>query len=337
MNTSRRSFLKQFGLGATGLGLAGSLSRSLLADALRGDLFFNISLAQWSMAGDFFRGDLTNMDFPAKAKNDFGIDAIEYVNQFWKDKATDMAYLTELKQRTDDLGVRNVLIMVDGEGALDHEDAAERQAAVENHYRWIEAAKFLGCHSIRVNLDRARSEPDTDPEVLLATAVDGFGKLVAFGADHEIGVIIENHGGRASDAGFLVRVVQGVGNPYAGLLPDFGNYCIKMGRPAERTPEAMAAVRCEDQYDPYLGVEEMMPYAKGVSAKSHRFDENGDEAQTDFRRMLEIVKAAGFSGYVGIEYEGGFMAMRDPERYLSNDEGIRATKRLLERIGAELS
>jgi sugar phosphate isomerase/epimerase len=279
-------------------------------------LFFKISLAEWSLHKMLFDKKLDNLDFPAKAKNDFGIDAVEYVNQFFKDKAKDTAYLTELKKRTDDLGVTNVLIMIDGEGFLGSTDAKERMKAVENHYQWVEAAKFLGCHSIRVNA----YGKGTAEEVSKA-AIDGLGKLSEFAEKVGINVIVENHGSYSSDGTWLANVMKSVGKPNCGTLPDFGNFCMKYKNDDWKQG-------CENMYDRYKGVEEMMPFAKGVSAKSNVFDAEGNEANMDYRRLLQIVKNAGYTGYIGIEYEGS---------ELSEEEGVRATKKLLEKVGAELS
>jgi sugar phosphate isomerase/epimerase len=274
--------------------------------------FFKISLAEWSLHKMLFDKKLDNLDFPAKAKNDFGIDAVEYVNQFFKDKAKDNTYLTELKKRADDLAVTNVLIMIDGEGNLGDTNAKERLKAVENHYKWVEAAKFLGCHSIRVNA----YGKGTSEEVSKA-AIEGLGKLSEFAAKAQIGVIVENHGSYSSDGTWLANVMKTVGNPNCGTLPDFGNFCM------ERSKEG-----CAKEYDRYKGVSEMMPFAKGVSAKSNVFDADGNEKNMDYRKLLQIVKDAGYTGYVGIEYEGS---------ELSEEEGIKATKKLLEKVGAELS
>lgn len=279
-------------------------------------LFFKISLAEWSLHKMLFDKKLDNLDFPAKAKNDFGINAVEYVNQFFKDKAKDTAYLTELKKRTDDLGVTNVLIMIDGEGFLGSTDAKERMKAVENHYQWVEAAKFLGCHSIRVNA----YGKGTAEEVAKA-AIDGLGKLSEFAEKVGINVIVENHGSYSSDGAWLANVMKSVGKSNCGTLPDFGNFCMKYKNDDWKQG-------CENMYDRYKGVEEMMPFAKGVSAKSNVFDAEGNEANMDYRRLLQIVKNAGYTGYIGIEYEGN---------ELSEEEGIRATKKLLEKVGAELS
>ncbi|MEX2364639.1 MAG: TIM barrel protein [Balneolaceae bacterium] len=273
-------------------------------------------MAQYSLHRALYSGELTTLDFPAKAKNDFGIDAVEYVNQFFADKAEDFDYLAQLKNRTEELGVQNLLIMVDGEGLLSSPNKKERSEAVKNHQKWVDAAKFLGCHSIRVNLNGASSK-----EEWIAASVDGLGKLVEYGADNSIHIIVENHGGLSSNASFLTEVLNQIGSEYAGTLPDFGNFCIR------RDSEKLYERECVEEYDKYLGVKEMMPFAQGVSAKSYDFNERGNETTIDFLKMLTIIKDAGFSGYIGIEYEGN---------RLSEDEGIRATKKLLEKIRNEL-
>jgi sugar phosphate isomerase/epimerase len=269
--------------------------------------WFRISLAQWSLNRALFGGSLDNLDFPVMARRDFGIDTVEYVNQFFMDKATDLAYLAQLKQRCDDNGVTSGLIMCDREGALGDADAAARTLAVENHYKWVEAAKFLGCHSIRVNAQSSGTR-----EAQLGYAVDGLRRLAQFGAQHGINVIVENHGGYSSDGKWLASVIQQVALPNCGTLPDFGNFTVSQGQ----------------VYDRYLGVTELMPFAKGVSAKSYAFDAQGNETTIDFRRMLSIVRDAGFRGYIGVEFEG---------RNMEEAAGIRATKALLERLRPELA
>jgi sugar phosphate isomerase/epimerase len=276
------------------------------------DLFFKISLAEWSLNKQLFGGQMTNLDFPAKAKNDFGIDAVEYVNQFFKDKAKDKGYLSDLKKRCDDLGVTSVLIMCDGEGGLGDTQAARRMEAVENHKKWVEAAQFLGCHSIRVNAYGEGSRED-----VAKAATDGLAQLSQFAKDYKINVIVENHGSYSSDGKWLSQVIADTKMDNCGTLPDFGNFCIVQGEG-----------ECKEWYDRYTGTREMMPYAKGVSAKTMAFDEQGNCKETDYEKMLRIVKDAGYRGYIGIEYEGSGM---------SEDEGIRATKSLLERVGAAIS
>jgi sugar phosphate isomerase/epimerase len=267
---------------------------------------FDISLAQWSLHRAHQAGKMKNMDFPAAAKNDYGITGVEYVNQFWKDKAQDQAYLKELKQRCADLGVTSVLIMCDGEGNLGDPDDAKRAQAVDNHKKWVEAAKFLGCHSIRVN---AATGDKGTPAEQGKRAADGLRALATFAQPHGINVIVENHGGLSSNGEWLAATIKEVGLPNAGTLPDFGNF---------------------HGYDRYKGVDETMPYAKGVSAKSHDFDPaTGDETRTDYRKMLDlVVNKHKYNGWIGIEYEGGV---------LDEPAGIRATKALLEKIRSEMA
>ncbi|GJM34029.1 MAG: xylose isomerase [Saprospiraceae bacterium] len=272
------------------------------------ELFFKISLAQWSLHRTLRNGQLQNLDFAATARNDFGIEGIEYVNQFFKDKAKDMEYLAEMKKRAEDNGVESLLIMVDGEGNLGEMDDAKRKISVENHFKWVDAAHFLGCHSIRVNAGGA----GTMPEVAKAAA-QSLGEISDYASKAGLNVIVENHGGYSSNGEWLAGVMKAVGKPNCGTLPDFGNFCIQK-----------EADKCIEEYDRYKGVTELMPFAKAVSAKSHDFGENGQEIHTDYAKMLKIVKDAGYSGFIGIEYEGSG---------LSEVEGIKATKALLESAG----
>ncbi|MEQ8848626.1 sugar phosphate isomerase/epimerase family protein [Botrimarina sp.] len=268
---------------------------------------FRISLAEWSLHRSLGRDGEDNLRFPRIAKEEFGIDAVEYVNQFFKDKATDSAYLAELNQRCDDLGVRSLLIMVDGEGALGDADEGQRKQAVENHKKWLEAARTLGCHSIRVNAQSSGSYAEQ-----LALAADGLGRLGEVADQYGLSVLVENHGGLSSNGAWLAGVMRRVGRPNVGTLPDFGNFCIS-GR---GTPDAV-------WYDRYQGMKDLMPFAKAVSAKSHNFNEAGEETDSDYARIMKIVLNAGYSGYVGIEWEGD-----EPSEY----EGVRLTKQLLERV-----
>ncbi|MFA7473268.1 MAG: TIM barrel protein [Spirosomataceae bacterium] len=310
MEQSRRDFLKKTAFAAMGAGLLPGLA----CQGNEKKLFFEISLAEWSLHRTLRAGKLDNLDFAATAKNEFGIDIIEYVNQFFKDKAEDTAYLKDLLQRSKDNGVRNHLIMIDGEGGLGDTDDAARTQAVENHYKWVEAAKFLECETIRVNAYGEGSADDVG-----AAAVDGLGRLGEFAAKVGINVIVENHGGYSSNGTWLANVMKQVNRDNVGTLPDFGNFCV------QRDPNDWKI--CIDEYDRYQGTQELMPYAKGVSAKSYDFDEKGDVIETDYYRMLKIVKDAGFKGIIGIEYEGDSVSEYD---------GIRATKLALERVGAQI-
>jgi sugar phosphate isomerase/epimerase len=303
MHVSRRDFLKQAGATA----LAAATFTDLFAGPSK-KLWFDISLAEWSLHKELFAKKLTNLDFPELARKEFGISIVEYVNQFFKDKAEDKTYLADLLKRSKDNGITNNLIMIDGEGGLGELDAAVRNKAVENHYKWVEAAKYLGCKTIRVNA----FGKGTNEEIAKA-AVEGLGKLGEFAKKTGINVIVENHGGSSSNGQWLSGVMKQVNMKNVGTLPDFGNFCI-----------TRKAGGCEESYDRYQGTKELMPFAKGVSAKTYDFDEKGNCIETDYTKILKIVKDSGFRGIAGIEYEGS---------KLSEYDGIKATKALLERVG----
>lgn len=289
---SRRDFIRTLGLATAGLALAPNL------DVFAGKKkWFEISLAEWSLHRTIGKGELKNIDFPELAAKKFGIYGVEYVNGFFKDKAKDMTYLKDLNDRAKSNGVKNVLIMIDGEGELAGADEAKRKQAVENHYKWIDAAHFLGCTSVRVNAAGKGTK-----EEMKGKMVESLSTLADYGKKAKINVVVENHGGVSSLGDWLSDVLKTVGKKNCGALPDFGNFY---------------------EYDRYQGVIDLMPYAKGVSAKSHDFDENGNEKGIDYAKMMDIVKKAGYKGYVGIEYEGSRM---------SEVDGILATKALLERF-----
>jgi L-ribulose-5-phosphate 3-epimerase len=285
----RRSSIFTAGAGAWalawGCGVRPSAMGGMSAPAMGTDPLFSISLAQWSLHRTLFAGELEPLDFPAAARDRYGLGAVEYVNQFFRDRARDAAWLARLRRSAEAAGVRSLLIMVDGEGALGDPAAGERAAAVENHRKWLDAASSLGCHSIRVN---ASSRGSREEQARLAA--DGLRRLCEHAEAHDLHVIVENHGGLSSDGAWLADVMERTGHPLAGTLPDFGNFRVS-GDP-------------EIWYDRYQGVRELMPYAEAVSAKSHEFDEAGGETRTDYRRMMRIVLDAGYRGHVGIEYEG---------------------------------
>ena len=244
----------------------------------------------------------------------------------------DQAYLAEMKKRVEDHGMTSVLIMCDRVGNLGNPDAVKRTAAVEGHYAWLEAAKFLGCHSLRVN---AASDPTLNPEMQSDLCTEGLRRLSEKAATMGLNVIVENHGGLSSNGAWLSQAIKNVGLPNCGTLPDFGNFYIVKNRGDVAQYEKEKALYAGDPaykedekglaYDRYLGTKELMPYAKGVSAKSHDFDAQGNETHTDFVKMMEIVKEAGYRGHVGIEYEGD---------QLGEVEGIQKTKALLDRVFA---
>lgn len=313
MQENRREFIKKIGLATAAIGFSdiptfGSLVKKP---------WFQISLAEWSVHKAIFSGKLDNLDFPAKAVNDFGINIVEYVNTCFKSKTktfkengADATYLAELLKRCNDNGVKNHLIMCDAEGNLGEADIAKRKETVENHYKWIEAAKYLGCKTIRVNAGGTGTA-----EEVAKTAADGLFMLGEFAAKSSINVIVENHGSYSSNAKWLSGVMKTVNLKNVGTLPDFGNFCITRNKADWRN--------CEEEYDRYLGVKELMPFAKGVSAKSNNFKANGDEEVMDYVKLLDIVKKSGFKGIIGIEYEGD---------KLSEDDGIKATLKLLKKI-----
>jgi len=282
-----------------------------------GNSFFEISLAEWSLHNSIFANRISNLEFPVIARKEFDIGTVEYVNQFFKDKARDRSYLQELLHRCNDHGIRNHLIMCDDEGPLADPDDQKRLIAVENHYKWVEAAKFLSCSSIRVNTFGEGTAQDVQQ-----AAIDGISRLAEFADQEAINILVENHGGYTSDGKWLVDLIEGVNKENVGSLPDFGNFCMK------RENDASHYGKCLEEYDRYLGVTELMPFAKGVSAKSMRFDADGNCIETDYYRMLKIVRDSGFHGYIGIEYSSTN----------ANDEaeGIRKTKTLIERVARSI-
>jgi L-ribulose-5-phosphate 3-epimerase len=307
----RRGFVRRMTAGAAGLVLGyGSSGRSGIpryAKASEGsggaaDPPFAISLAEWSLHRELGAGKLDHLEFPRVASRDFGITAVEYVNTFFEAGATDQAYLMTLNDRCQSEGVRSLLIMCDGLGRLGDPDEATRTTAVQNHYPWVEAARLLGCHSIRVN---AASEGSWEEQKELAA--DGLNRLAGFADGYGINVLVENHGGLSSNGRWLASVIEAGDHPRLGTLPDFGNFRISES----------------ERYDNYVGVEQLMPYARAVSAKSHDFDASGEETTLDYEELIRIVLDSGYRGWVGIEYEGNRLGER---------EGVRRTKALLETV-----
>lgn len=302
---SRRSFVRGAlaGGAAFGLGIRPSWGAEVSGQPAAGKIGeFRISLAQWSLHNALFKKQLDNLDFPKVAREQYGIEGVEFVNQFFKNKARDDSYLKDLKSRASDHGVTCVLIMIDGEGDLSDPNKTERDKAVENHKAWVDAAAALGCHAIRVNTGHHYSPTD------VGNVAEACSALTEYGEKHKIHIICENHGGPSSNPDALLALIKAVKKPGFGTLPDFGNF------PKDRHGKY--------SIDVYDAIARMMPYAKGVSAKSYDF-RDGKEISLDYARILKIVTDSGYKGYVGIEYEGS----RLPE-----PEGIRATKKLLEAL-----
>ena len=329
MDYSRREALKKIGMATAGLAVSGTVKALDSESKLP---FYQISLAQWSLHRAYYgksfgrpdfrkllttnpaavlQGDIDPINFPLLAKREFGISAIEYVNNFYLSKGTDQKYWKEMKSRCDGEGVKSILIMCNLEGNLGDPDEQARLKAVHNHHKWIDIAAVLGCHSIRVNAEGTGTMND-----LKSAVVDGLGKLTDYGAAHRINVIVENHGGYSSDGKWLSEVIRQVDSKYCGTLPDFGNFCI------EKVKD-----QCLKQYDRYQGIAELLPFAKGLSAKSEEFSENGEEKNCDFGMIMKLARKSGFAGYVGIEYAG---------KTLSEPDGIMATRKLLEKVGCRV-
>ncbi len=278
--------------------------------------FFDLSLAQWSMHRMIREEGVDPYSFAEKAKG-WGFTGLEYVSQLYNPELEEAGYSEEAmaafvsksNAEAEKYGLKNVLIMVDGQGNLAVSDEAERNETVEKHKKWVDAAAAMGCHAIRVNLNGS-----SDPEEWKANSVDGLTKLGEYAKTKNINVLVENHGGLSSNAALHAEVMQQVTLDNVGTLPDFGNFCIRRNDPKDW------ASGCAEMYDIYQGVKELMPYAKAVSAKSHEFDAQGNEREIDYVKMLQIVKDAGYTGFIGVEYEG---------RELGEEAGIKATRDLL--------
>lgn len=309
---NRRRFLKQSLVASGALGLF-SFEKGL-SSPLPG---IELSLAEWSLHRTIREGKLDHLNFPAKAR-EFGIGAVEYVNGLFggskmnfKEAANNQEYLNELLKRSKDAGVVNHLLMVDEEGPLALPKDKKRLKAVENHRKWLEAARLLGCKTVRVNL-----HGKGDPEDKKTASVDSLGRLGEIGKEMDLNIVVENHGSESSKGFWMADVMRGVNMQNVGTLPDFGNFCISH-------PWGTTQGECKNAYDRYKGIEEMLPFAKGaVSAKSYDFDGNGEQPLIDYERLLTLIKAANFKGYIGIEFEGFTQ---------SEEDGIRKTKALLER------
>ena len=316
----RRKFIQNslsLGLGAAALSTlsANTLAESFLSPNLSNSPFFKLSLAQWSLHNAIQKGELDPYDFAAKAK-ELGFEGIEYVNQLYTDvtKAKNKGnalktFIAQSNAQAKQHSVENVLIMIDGEGDLAVPSLSERNKAIENHKIWVETAAAMGCHSIRINLFGERNE-----QAWKAQSAESMLKLGEFAAPYQVNIIVENHGYLSSNAALVMDMLEEVNRPNCGTLPDFGNFCL------ERSEGARWGGACVKEYDSYKGVEELMPRAFAVSAKSHDFDSQGNETNTDYLRMLKLVKSAGYNGFIGVEYEGGG---------LSEIKGILATKNLL--------
>lgn len=285
------------------------MGRKVISNPLDSEL--KLSLAQYSLHRTIRNGELDNLDFAMMAQR-LGFSAVEYVSQFFQDKSKDGSYLKEMKSRAADNGIRSLLIMVDLEGHISDVDKLKRNKAIENHKKWIDAAAYLECHSIRINLfgNQGREE-------VAKAAVEGLNKLCDISEKANIDVLVENHGQYSSDGAWLADVMKRVDRKSCGTLPDFGNFCVR------REGGELWGAPCVEEYDKYKGVEEMLPFAKAISAKSFEFDDEGNEIGIDFYKMMDLIIKSNYQGYIGVEYEGSKH---------SEIEGIQLTKELLERV-----
>jgi L-ribulose-5-phosphate 3-epimerase len=304
---SRRNFLRAAASTIAGLGaLPGGVAVARAEDARGGPMPFKLSLSQRSLHREFAASRLDPLDFPRVASG-YGLDAVEYVSEFYKSKLTDKAYLAELKRRAAGEGVWSELILITGEGELGAPDERSRRRAVDNHKKWVEAAAFLGCHAVSVV---ATSQGNEDDQVNWVS--DGLRRLCKFSDPFGIDILVGNQAGFSANGSWLVEVLNAVGHARCGSRPDFGNFNLGDGR----------------EYDRYQGVRELMPFARAVSAKASDFDDRGEETRINYVQMLKVVTDAGYHGYVGIEYDGN---------RLSEQTGIGRTKQLLERVRTRLA
>lgn len=314
---NRRNFIEKstkasIALSVLGLYSCKTLNNTKIDLKSANDLFFKISLAQWSFHRALKSNKMNHLDFASKSRS-FGCEGLEYVSGFFNDKAKDFTFLKEMNLRANTEGQKNVLIMVDGEGSLADANSNERLKAIENHYKWIEAAHFLGCHAIRVNLAGGIIKEDA-----IKASVDSLSTLSEFAKKSNINILVENHGGFSSNGDWMHDVFSQIKQPNCGTLPDFGNFCIN--KDAEKN--------CIEAYDRYKGIQQLLPFAKAVSAKSYAFDTDGNETTIDFLKVMKLVKDINYTGFVGIEFEGN---------EVSEEKGIELTRDLLIKVGKQLS
>lgn len=300
----RRTFIRNSVIGATAL-----VSTPLLAQCTH-EKELKISLAQWSLHRSFRDGSLDPVNFASIAMEKYGINAIEFVNGLYPDRARDEAFWNKMRTRSADAGVQNLILMVDDEGELGAASENERLKSVENHYKWVNVAKLLGCPTMRVN-----AFGDSDREIYRMAIMDGMARLADYAADLDINIVIENHGLFSSDAALIAGIIKEVNRPNFGSFPDFGNWCLS-------AKWGTTQGDCDKVYDRYKGVSELLPYAKAVSAKSYNFNELGEDTKIDYYRLMKIVKESDYQGHIGIEYEG---------MEKSEHEGILITKELMKK------
>jgi len=326
---TRRSCLKSLAAAAIAL----TSSRIMRAKPTELKPRLTIALGEYSFNTAYQAGQYNPLDLAAETRKKFGLGAIDYVSSFWADKAKDAVFLRELKKSAHDNGIVNHIILVDLPGPqLGDLDASRRKAAVEAHRPWLEIAQFMGCSGIRVNLSGFDSNGFRTPgnkQAVLASSVEGYGRLLEYGAQDNLDVFVQNHMGYSCDPDWLVRVMQQVNNKHAGIEADPGHFqeiffVNQPGKPSKITKGA--------SFDLYAGWAKLMPYSKALNAKTHAFNAHGNETTIDYQKLLAITNKSSYTGYIGIEWEP-----EGPGRQMSPAEGIEATKALLRRYGASAS
>ena len=304
------------------------IGEDLFLKSLFSDNYIKIALQCVSLANKIFSGKMSILDFPRMVREDFNIEAAEYWNVPLIEKRKDPNFIKDIINKTSDYGLQNTIMLVDlydlqtkKTKNICDSDKKIRAQAIEEYKEWIDIAKNIGCDSIRVGLwSKSRNREEVNK-----ISQEGLNKLLEYSSSINISILIENHGGFSADGSWLVNLIKSINHQYLGTLPDFGtsNFCI------ERSPLSQNVFdyngKCVNQYDKYKGVEQMLPFAKGISAKSISFDKNGEEVNTDFGRMISLIKSYNFKGFMSIEYEGAFSG------YLDNHDGILATKKLIEK------
>jgi len=271
-NYSRRGFIeKTMILGAAGM-IAPALQLESKAMAIPGMTHDDISLAQWALVQEIRDGKWTNLDFPRIAREDFGLNGIEFVNTLFEVPTID--YLNQLKKNANAHGVKMVLIMIDAEGDGCEPTPELRKQFVINHKKWIDIAHYLGCHAIRTN---CRGPKDVDEDEALKWAAESYNMLLEYAVPAGISVCIENHGGVSNDPGWMISLLEKVDKLYFGSYPDWR-------RPA-------------DDFDNVEYLEKMLPWAVGMSYRNQPTEELT-------AKMIKMSHDAGYRGWYGIESSG---------------------------------
>jgi len=310
----RRQFIHK-NLFAAGGVMGLSQFPGLLQEAWASDLKseFKVSIAPWSLTrkpyGENDPDGIHFLDYPLVAR-ELGFEAIEHDNLHYPGDLPNDKHLAKMKQRTEEAGVTNTLILCGALGDIADSRKSRRKKANFNYERWIEAAQFLGCHQVRVVCS---DHIDIDWDEKMKLTVEAVSKLADFAQGHSIELLIENHNGYTSNPNWLVEMIQKVNRPNCGILGDFTEWRI------EQNPDVLYP-------DPYKGYEILAPYVKSVGAKSTTFDVLGNELVTDYPRMFEILNKVGYQGYIAVEYFGNDLPRR---------KGTTMTKELVERIIAK--